>query len=128
MEAKYLALMVFHLQEDEILAIDAQNYAVELRAYRDDLLDEYGVSLDISKLLDAFETFSTRADEAKALEELAVAMENQNLIQVVNHKYRDFQQGFISQGGLSDHEFYIDVINAPGVDTGSYFRLYKCAD
>ncbi len=41
-----------------------------------------------------------------------------DLITVVNHKYRDFQRGFVSQGGLPGREFYRHVVTAPGLDTG----------
>ena len=118
---QYLALLAFHIADDEILPIDVQNYATELAAYRDDLKDfaaEYGVDIDLEELDDAIETFSARADEAKALEEQARALQDAHLIKVVNHKYAQFQRGFISQGGLPDREFYKHAVTAPGLDTG----------
>ncbi|OHF00646.1 PA domain-containing protein [Colletotrichum orchidophilum] len=118
---QYLTLLAFHLADDEVLPIDVPNYATELRAYLSDL-EEYaeseGAEIDLSELSDAIEVFATRADEVKALEQLAVATGDADLITVVNHKYRDFQRGFISQGGLPDREFYKHVITAPGLDTG----------
>lgn len=118
---QYLALLAFHLADDTILPFDVQNYAVELRAYRDDLQDftaEYGVELDLSELNDAIETFSTAADGLKALADEAGTTQDANLISVVNHKYAHFQRGFISQGGLPDREFYKHAVTAPGLDTG----------
>lgn len=122
---QYLALLALHLADDEVLPVDVQNYAVELRAYRDDLVDfleEYDAKLDLSELSDAIEVFAKRADEAKALEKYAVGLGDEEFIRVVNHKYRDFQRGFISQGGLPGREFYRHAINAPGLDTGKYRR------
>jgi N-acetylated-alpha-linked acidic dipeptidase len=118
---QFLTLLGYHMSSDEVLPIDVQNYAVELRAYRDDLvefIDASDYELDIAPLSEAIEVFSTRADEAKALETLAVTLDDKDLIRVVNHKYRDFQRGFISQGGLPDREFFRHAIFAPGLDTG----------
>ncbi|KAK1658373.1 PA domain-containing protein [Colletotrichum godetiae] len=118
---QYLTLLAYHLADDEVLPIDVPNYATELRAYLSDL-EEYAESedaeIDLSELSDAIEVFATRADEVKALEQLAITTGDADLITVVNHKYRDFQRGFISQGGLPDREFYKHVITAPGLDTG----------
>jgi N-acetylated-alpha-linked acidic dipeptidase len=118
---QYLSLLTYHFAHDDILPIDVANYAVELRAYRDDLVDfleEYDSDLDIGELSDAIEVFAGRAEEVKNLEKTAVALGDEELVQVVNHKYRDFQRGFISQGGLPDREYYKHAIFAPGLDTG----------
>ncbi|TQN67361.1 putative glutamate carboxypeptidase [Colletotrichum shisoi] len=121
---QYLALLAFHLADDEVLPIDVPNFAAELRAYLEDLV-EYAeaegaaaAGLDLSELSDAVDVFAARADEVKALERLAVATDDTALIAVVNHKYRDFQRGFVSQGGLPDREFFKHVVTAPGLDTG----------
>ena len=118
---QYLALLALHLVDDEVLPVDVGHYAGELRAYRDDLVEfvgEYGVELDLAELSDAIEVFAKRAEELKATEEHAVALDDERLVRVVNHKYRDFQRGFVSQGGLPDREFYKNAIVAPGLDTG----------
>jgi N-acetylated-alpha-linked acidic dipeptidase len=118
---QYLALVAYHLASDDVLPIDTQNYAVELRAYYDDLseyAEEHDADLDLSELDDAIKYFKNSADEVKALEKLAVSRDDQVLKTVVNHKYRDFQRGFISQGGLPDRDFYKHVVTAPGLDTG----------
>jgi N-acetylated-alpha-linked acidic dipeptidase len=118
---QYLTLLAYHLADDEVLPIDVRNYGVELRAYYDDLvdfLDEHGAETDVSPISEAIDVFVGRADEAKRLEELAVTIQDEALIRVVNHKYRDFQRGFISQGGLPDREYYRHAIFAPGLDTG----------
>ncbi|KAK1573293.1 PA domain-containing protein [Colletotrichum navitas] len=118
---QYLALLAFHLADDEILPLDLPNYATELRSYLEDLAEyaeSEGTEIDLSELSDAIDVFSTRADEVKALEQLAITTNDTGLISVVNHKYRDFQRGFISQGGLPGREFYKHVVTAPGLDTG----------
>lgn len=120
---QYLALLAFHLADDEVLPIDLPNYASELSAYLEDLseyIESEGEELDLKELSDAIDVFAARADEVKALERLAVATNDTDLITVVNHKYRDFQRGFISQGGLPDREFYKHVVTAPGLDTGKH--------
>ncbi|KEY73638.1 hypothetical protein S7711_09679 [Stachybotrys chartarum IBT 7711] len=118
---QYLSLLTYHLADDEVLPIDVENYAVELQAYYEDLVDfigEAGVDLDLSELSDAIAVFETRATEAKNLERLAVTINDSELMRVVNHKYRDFQRGFVSQGGLPDREYFKHAIFAPGLDTG----------
>lgn len=120
---QYLSLLTYHLADDEVLPIDVENYAVELQAYYEDLVDfieEAGVDLDLSELSDAIAVFETRATEAKNLERLAVTINDSELMRVVNHKYRDFQRGFVSQGGLPDREYFKHAIFAPGLDTGKH--------
>lgn len=122
-QGQFLSLVAYHLASDDVLPIDVQNHAVELRAYYDDLveyIEEEGASdsLDLSELDDAIDRFKAAADDAKVLERLAVDLDDENLKTVVNHKYRDFQRGFVSQGGLPDREFYKHVATAPGLDTG----------
>ncbi|TEA10650.1 putative glutamate carboxypeptidase [Colletotrichum sidae] len=118
---QYLALLAFHLADDEVLPLDLPNYAAELGSYLEDLesyVESEGAELDLSELSDAIAVFAARAAEVKELERLAVATDNADLVTVVNHKYRDFQRGFVSQGGLPDREFYKHVVTAPGLDTG----------
>jgi N-acetylated-alpha-linked acidic dipeptidase len=120
-QGQYLALLAYHLSTDDILPFDTQNYAKELRAYYEDLVEYaegHDADLDLGELDAAIETFKKSADEVKALEELARERDDEILKKVVNHKYRDFQRGFISQGGLPDRDFYKHVVNAPGLDTG----------
>lgn len=118
---QYLALLAYHLASDEVLPIDVETYGVELGAYRDDLvefIEPYGVDIDLSVLSDAIEVFVDAAAKLKKFEEVAIALQSQESIAVVNHKYSQFQRGFISQGGLPDREFYRHAVTAPGLDTG----------
>ena len=75
--------------------------------------------LDVTTLRDALDAFAAAAEEVKAQEQQAAQTGDENLLQLVNHKYRDFQRGFVSQGGLPNREFYKHLIFAPGLDTGS---------
>ncbi|KAK7421438.1 hypothetical protein QQX98_002136 [Neonectria punicea] len=118
---QYLALVAYHLASDDVLPIDTQNYAVELRAYYEDLAEyaeEEGADLDLTELDKAIKYFKENADAVKALEDRAIKNQDEHLKTVVNHKYRDFQRGFVSQGGLPNREFYKHVVTAPGLDTG----------
>ena len=83
-------------------------------------------ALDTSELRTAIDTFRTQAEEAKALEQQARTSGNSALVDVVNTKYRDFQRGFTSQGGLPNREFFKHVVFAPGLDTGQLFLNGRC--
>ncbi|MAD85857.1 MAG: hypothetical protein CL912_23075 [Deltaproteobacteria bacterium] len=119
---QFLTLLAYHLSSDELLPLDLPNYGVELQAYYEDLQDVISsgsnASLDTSPLSAAIQTFQARTKEVKGLEQMALMTNDAELIEVVNHKYRDFQRGFVSQGGLPTREFYRHVVTAPGLDTG----------
>ncbi|GAB1312578.1 Glutamate carboxypeptidase [Madurella fahalii] len=118
---QYLSLLAFHLLDDDILPFDLPNYAIELRAYYEDLVDNIeasGEELDTSALAGAIDVFEERAKQIRDVEKQAAALGDKNLIKLVNAKYRDFQRGFVSQGGLPTREFYKHVAMAPGLDTG----------
>lgn len=121
---QYLSLLALRLIDDEVLPFDLGNYAVELKAYRDDLAEfikkagQGFANVDLSELNNAIAEFEKRTSEVKTLEMLAVSTKNADLIKVVNYKYRDFQRGFVSQGGLPGRQFYKHVVMAPGLDTG----------
>src|SRR5690606_26330101 len=73
---------------------------------------------DLDELDQAIHHFKKSADDVKVLEKLAIERDDEVLKNVVNHKYRDFQRGFISQGGLPNRAFYKHIATAPGLDTG----------
>lgn len=118
---KYLALLAYNLATAELIPFNLPNYADQMDIYFDELSEVIGSSsgnVSIAELRDAIDTFRVQANEAVELSELAVSSNNTELLQVVNHKLRDFQRGFTSQGGLPNREFYRHLIFAPGVDTG----------
>ena len=80
--------MAYHLASDDVLLIDTQNYAVELRAYYDNLVEyaaEEGAELDFSELDDAIKDFKQSADKIRAFERRAVQENDEALKTVVNH-------------------------------------------
>lgn len=118
---QYLSLLAYHLATDEVIPYDLPAYTIALRSYYDELLatiNSTSKTLDTSELAAAIAQFATSANEVMALMDQAVSTNDSALKTVVNHKFRDFQRGFTSAGGLPDREFYKHVVNAPGIDTG----------
>lgn len=122
---EYLSLLAYNLATAELIPFDLPNYAHQMDMYYEELstlISSGSGNLSISELRDAIDTFRSQASEVVDLAQQAVSSNNTELLQVVNHKYRDFQRGFTSQGGLNDREFYQHTIFAPGIDTGEYQR------
>ncbi|KAI9051680.1 hypothetical protein LZ554_004722 [Drepanopeziza brunnea f. sp. 'monogermtubi'] len=118
---QYLTLLAYHLADDQVVPFDLPNYGAELEAYYvalNEAFAAYSDDIDTSELWGAIQAFQARAKGVKDLEQQAILTNNPDLITAVNHKYRDFQRGFVSQGGLPDREFYKHVVVAPGIDTG----------
>lgn len=118
---QYLSLLAYHLASDEIIPYDIPVYSTALHSYYDELQETINgtkQTLDTSELSAAIAQFETSANEAMSLKDQAVTSNNAALKTVVNQKFRDFQRGFTSAGGLPDREFFRHVVNAPGVDTG----------
>ena len=90
--------------------------------YKDlrNVIDRADQNVNTTELRDAIDTFRIQAEQAVALEAQAKSTHDEALKQIVNHKYRDYQRGFTSQGGLPGREFYKHVVFAPGIDTGGY--------
>lgn len=106
-----------------MIQFDLPNYATQLETYYENLLStikEAALDLDTSALLDAIKEFRSGATDIQAQQEQAISTKDSGLLTLVNHKYRDFQRGFVSQGGLPDREFYQHLIFAPGIDTGVF--------
>lgn len=119
---QYLALLAYHLASDDLIHFDLPNYATKMNSYYEDLLQTLNRTksqLDTTQLRAAITEFEGRTKEVKALETLALTIGDRMLLEVVNRKYRDFQRGFVSQGGLPTREFYKHVVFAPGIDTGT---------
>ncbi|RYP06689.1 hypothetical protein DL765_009396 [Monosporascus sp. GIB2] len=121
--AQYLTLLAYNLATADIIPFDLPNYATQLATYYEALTSTVSTAsadIDLGPLRDAMSEFALRTTEIQALEQqaLAGASSNPDLLTVVNHKYRDFQRGFISQGGLPNRTFFRHLIFAPGIDTG----------
>lgn len=118
---QYLTLLAYHLSTDDVIPYDLPAYTTALQSYYEDLratINSTSETLDTSELQAAISQFETSANEAVALRDLASSTNDATLKTVVNQKFRDFQRGFTSAGGLPDREFYKHVVNAPGIDTG----------
>ncbi|KAI9849606.1 MAG: hypothetical protein M1837_002731 [Sclerophora amabilis] len=118
---QFLALLTYHLATDDVIPYDIPNFSTQMASYFTDLqatIESAGFELDVSELEDAMAIFERSASEIAELMHSATATEDQQLIDLVNVKLRDFERGFTSQGGLPGREFYRHVIFAPGVDTG----------
>lgn len=118
---QYLTLLAYHMANDEMIPYDLPAYTTALRSYYEELrttINATSETLDTSELSAAITQFESSAKEAMALVDQAVSTNDATLKTVVNHKFRDFQRGFTSAGGLPDREFYKHVVNAPGIDTG----------
>lgn len=119
--SQYLTLLAYNLADRDVIQFDLPNYGMQLDNYYEDLLstiDTTSQTVDTSPLRNAIDEFKAGATDVQSLEEEAVATNNSELFTLVNHKYRDFQRGFVSQGGLPNREFYRHLIFAPGLDTG----------
>lgn len=118
---KYLSLLAYDLATAELIPFNLPNYADQMDIYFDELSELISSSsgnLSVADLRHAIDTFRNQANEVVELSQLALTTNNTDLLQVVNHKFRDFQRGFTSQGGLNNREFYQHLIFAPGIDTG----------
>ncbi|KAI0593257.1 glutamate carboxypeptidase II [Biscogniauxia sp. FL1348] len=119
--AQYLSLLAYNLASPARIQFDVPNWATQMDSYYDDLvatISSTSRSLDTTALRDALDEFALRAQEVQALDDQAAATNDSALTALVNHKYRDFQRAFVSQGGLPNREFYKNLIFAPGLDTG----------
>lgn len=118
---QFLTLLAYHLADDPVIPLDIPNYTIQLRDYLDELratIAEAGVELDVAPLAAAIDKFEDSADRIAALAAEATVTGDAVLVDQVNSKYRDFQRGFTSQGGLPDRGFFKHVVFAPGIDTG----------
>lgn len=122
---QFLTLLAFHLADDPVIPFDLPNYSTELRAYlaelRATILDA-SIELDVEPLAAAITTFEASAKGIASLAAEATMTGDKTLVDQVNSKYRDFQRGFTSQGGLPDRGFFRHVVFAPGIDTGMSFK------
>lgn len=108
---------------DDFVPLHPVNYATQMDLYYTELrstIANASEDVDTSELRQAIDTFRGQAEQADALQQQAMDSGDSALMKVVNDKYRDFQRGFTSQGGLPGREFFQHLIFAPGLDTGEY--------
>ncbi|EAS36089.3 glutamate carboxypeptidase II [Coccidioides immitis RS] len=118
---QFLGLMAYHLASDKVVPFDITNYPKQMNIYLDNLkalAKESNVKLKLSKLEFSIKAFSKAARLLTAAKKVARLTNDKRLLNMVNHKQRDFERAFVGQGGLPNREFYKHVIFAPGLDTG----------
>ncbi|KAK0653144.1 PA domain-containing protein [Cercophora newfieldiana] len=118
---QYLSLLAYHLVTDTIIPFDIPVYTTELESYLEELnetIEASGEEIDTAPIAKAIAVFGKAADAISALAKKAEKSKDHRLVKLINTKYRDFQRGFVSQGGLPNREFYKHVVTAPGLDTG----------
>lgn len=122
---QFLALLLYHLANDDIIPLDVENYGVQMTDYYETLLTtletENATSVNTSRLEEAIATFNESAAAITSAISTASTEEEQATI---NTKLKLFSRGFVSSGGLPNREFYKHVIFAPGLDTGYAPVLY----
>ncbi|KAI1415870.1 glutamate carboxypeptidase [Hypoxylon sp. FL1857] len=119
--SQYLSLLAYNLADQDVIQFNLPNYGTQLDKYYEDLIstiNSTSQTVDTSALRNAIDEFKSSATEVQALKNQAIATNDSRLVTLVNHKFRDFQRGFVSQGGLPNREFYRHLIFAPGLDTG----------
>lgn len=118
---QYLALLAYHLAGEDVIPFNVTNFGKQMAVYLEELksvIADSHVDYDLSQLESAISVFDESSAVAEKEKEEAQASGDQAAIKKVNAKFRDFERGFVSQGGLHDREFYKHLIFAPGLDTG----------
>lgn len=119
---RYLTLLAYELATREIVPLDVANYGVEMTSYLTALEGTVKAggsnysSLDLSPIESAIQTFNKSASAIAKL--IASSSSDAQMIRLINAKLRDYQRGFVSQGGLPNRQYYKNVVFAPGLDTG----------
>lgn len=115
---QYVALLTYYMADTEILPLESANYGAEMTSYLTDLqktLEDEEADLDLAELVSAIEAFNS---SASAFAELYTDDASEDTIALINTKLRDYQRGFVSNGGMPNREFFRHVVFAPGLDTG----------
>lgn len=114
---RYLTLLAYELATREIIPLDVENYAVQMTSYLTELestVEEGGdnyTSLDLSPIRSAIETFNA---SAAAMSDLiaSTSPSDTETVNRINANLRDYQRGFVSQGGLPNREVkHIDSLS-----------------
>ncbi|KAH8205263.1 hypothetical protein TruAng_000510 [Truncatella angustata] len=119
--AQFLSVLAYTLADSDVIPFNLTDYSVELHRYYDDLQEIISSSttiLNTGPLRSAIDNFAQNALQLEQQIKEALRSNNLDHIKAINHKYRDFQRGFVSQGGLPGREFFKHLIFAPGADTG----------
>lgn len=119
--AQYMSLLAYNLADADLIPFNITNWAIQLNVYYDELsgtINETATTLNTDALRSAIDYFTESATQIEQQASEALRCQDADLITTINHKYRDFQRGFVSQGGLPGRGFFQNLIFAPGADTG----------
>ena len=112
---QYVALLTYYMSDMELLPLEPANYGVEMTKYLTTLegvLEKEEADVDLAELITAIEAFNTSATAFAGL-----YTDNADAA-VINTKLRDYQRGFVSNGGMPNREYFRHTVFAPGLDTG----------
>jgi N-acetylated-alpha-linked acidic dipeptidase len=106
------------MADSAIVPLEPSAYGVEMTKYYDTLesvIAEAEADVDLAELKDAIAAFN---ESANALEEINTSDADEDTVTLINTKIRDYQRGFVSQGGLPRRDYFRHVVFGPGIDTG----------
>jgi N-acetylated-alpha-linked acidic dipeptidase len=124
---QYITLLTYEFVNSPIIPLDYTKYGADMTSYLADLQDtideanaesDSPVDLNLAELVTAIETFNASAEALTAY--IASAdMSSDDIVTTINSKIRDYQRGFATaEGGLPGRDFFQNVVQAPGLDTG----------
>jgi N-acetylated-alpha-linked acidic dipeptidase len=112
---QYVALLTYYMADSEILPLEPTNYGVEMTKYLTTLestLEDEEADVDLAELISAIEAFNSSASALSAL------YTDDADVTLINTKLRDYQRGFVSNGGMPGRPYFRHTVFAPGLDTG----------
>jgi N-acetylated-alpha-linked acidic dipeptidase len=115
---QYAALLLYHMANADVLPLEPAAYGAEMTTYLTALettLEDAEADIDLAELISAVEAFNA---SASAFAELYSSDADADTIALLNTKLKDYQRGFVSNGGMPRREYFRHVVFAPGIDTG----------
>lgn len=118
---QFMTILAYNLADADAIPFNLTNYAIQLDLYYDNLqstIKTASTTLDTGLLRSAIDYFAQAVSQFEEQANEATGCNDATKLKAVNQKYRDFQRGFVTQGGLPGREFFKHLIFAPGSDTG----------
>jgi N-acetylated-alpha-linked acidic dipeptidase len=106
------------MADSDVVPLEPANYGAEMQKYYDELeavIADAEADVDLSELEAAIAAFN---ESASALAEINTSDADEDTVALLNTKIRDYQRGFVSQGGLPRRDYFRHVVFGPGIDTG----------
>lgn len=113
---QYVTLLTYYMASTDILPLQPTNYGIEMTKYLTTLqttIQTQAAAIDLAELISAIEAFNASATAFAAL-----STDPDANIATINAKLRDYQRGFVSNGGMPGREYFRHTVFAPGLDTG----------